>query len=241
MSTSLSTSPSTVATSPRVVDGPLPTGLRDGQRWPLWGVAAGVLGAVGHLISAAPTSVFEAQKAGIGLEVLDLLDRGFLHVGAVAGFAAIACLLAFAAGWRHWSQERHAASPATTTIELALVASAGAMILGYGMMGALSVYLPNGINAAQMPPEALFVMWTFLDLGPFMAWWGVSVAAMAVCLVSLRSHRLPSWLGYLAFLGWLPPVAFVVATGLTGFAGVAGPVWLVIMSLGLALARPRTA
>jgi hypothetical protein len=223
---------------PATTDTDAPSGTSPGrQRWPLWGAAAGVLGAVGHLVAAAPAAVFEAQSGGEGVGIIDLLDRGIFHLGAVAGYGAVLCLLVFAAAWRRWIGQVGIASTAARALPLALAASAAAMILGYGMMGALSVYLPGGINAGEIPNEGLYVLWMFLDLGPFMAWWGVVGAALLVSYISLIERRLPVWLGVVGVLAWLPPVGFLVVTGLTGFAGVVGPVWLVVTAVGLAVSR----
>lgn len=212
-------------------------GVARRQRWPLWGAAAGVLGAVGHLATAPPAAVFEAQSGGAGVEIIDMLDRGIFHVGAVAGYAAVVCLVVFAAAWRRSIGHVGIASTAARAVPLALVASAGAMILGYGVMGALSVYLPGGINAGDIPDEGLYVLWMFLDLGPYMAWWGVVGAALLVSYISLVERRLPIWLGVVGVLAWLPPVGFLAVAGLTGFAGVVGPVWLVVTAVGLAVSR----
>lgn len=214
------------------------------HRWPLWGAAAGVSGAVGHLVAQAPASVFQAQAQGQATELIEMLDRGLFHVGAVAGILAVVCLLVFAAGWRRWTEREGGGTLAEQAVPLALAASAGAMILGYGMMGAISVYLPGGINAGDVPHEGLYVLWAFLDLAPFMAWWGVAAAALFISYVSLVERRLPVWLGVVGVLGWLPPVGFLAVTGLTGFPGVVGPVWFTVTALGLALTRlplPREA
>lgn len=196
-----------------------------------------MLGAVGHLAAAPPAAVFEAQSGGEAVGIIDILDRGIFHVGAVAGFVAVLCLVLFAAAWRRWIGQVGIASTAARALPPALAGSAGAMILGYGMMGALSVYLPGGINAGEIPNEGLYVLWIFLDLGPFMAWWGVVAAALFVSYMSLVERSLPVWLGVVGVLGWLPPVGVLALTGLTGFAGVVGPVWLLVTAVGLAVSR----
>lgn len=119
--------------------------------------------------------MFVAQSAGEGVGIIDMLDRGIFHVGAVAGFAAVLCLLVFAGAWRRWIGQVGIESTAARALPSALAGSAGAMILGYGMMGALSVYLPGGINAGDIPNEGLYVLWIFLDLGRSWhggVWWG---------------------------------------------------------------------
>jgi hypothetical protein len=99
-------------------------------------VAAGVLGAVGHLFAAPPAGIYETQAGGEGVGIVDLLDRGYFHVAAVAGILAVLCLLTFAGGWRRWTEQAGVGSVAARALPLGLAASGGAMIFGYGMVGA---------------------------------------------------------------------------------------------------------
>jgi hypothetical protein len=118
------------------------------------------LGALGHrrrdtrhvanLVADPIVSLTNAQKQ-LGPGVLSFVHRGLFQIGAVAGFLAIACVLAFAAGWRQWTERDGAPTSAARLVGLALVASAGAMIIGYGIKGPLAIYLPGGINAHSYP------------------------------------------------------------------------------------------
>lgn len=205
-------------------------------RWPLWGAAAGVLGIIGTLISDTRPP---EELSPLGPESLAEVQRGMFHVGIVAGLAATLCVLVTAAGWRRFASVRPAmgASLAVRVIPLALTASAGAMILGYGMKGSLAVYLPGGMDEGSYTNEALFSVFVFLDFAPYVAWWGVCFAAMAVTWLALREKLLARWLGWVSVPFALAPVIFMGATGLPGFPGVVDGVWLVIVSLGLAFSR----
>ena len=207
--------------------------MPSGWRWPLWGVAAGVLGSIGHLLTVADPS--DGQRAA-GTAVVDALDRTGYHVGVVAGMFAVFCLLVFAAGWRRWASAAAPASLAASVVTQALVASAGAMILGYGFKGGLAVYLEGGIDEGMYPAESLLTLFMFDDFAPFIAWYGVAMAAAAVGWLSLRERRLPLWLGAVSAVFALVPVGVLVATGLPGFPGVVGPLWLILAGGGLALA-----
>lgn len=204
--------------------------------WPLWAVAAGVLGAIGHGFTMQ--SVSEAEYAS-GASVIETLDRTNYHIGIVAGMCAVFCLLVFAAGWRRWMAANAPASLAGGVVSLALVASAGAMILSYGFKGALAVYLPGGIDEGSFPAEGLYTLFMFDDLGPFMAWYGVAMAATAVAWLALRERQLPIWIGLVSALFALVPVAVLLITGLPGFPGVVDPLWLVITGVGLAVTMRR--
>jgi hypothetical protein len=208
-----------------------------GWAWPLWGVAAGVLGAIGHIFAFPDVSEEEYQS---GAALIETLDRTTYHIGVVAGLLAVFSLLLFASGFRRWAAAIAPASLAAGAVTMALVASAGAMILGYGMKGSLAVYLPGGIDEGSMASEGLYSVFMFLDLGPFMAWWGVAMAAAAIGWLSLRERVLPLWLGVLSALFVVIPLGVLVATGLPGFPGVVDPLWLVITGVGLAVTLRRS-
>lgn len=204
-----------------------------GWQWPLWGVAAGVLGYVGHLYAGVnPTN----DQRHLGAEaVVAALDQRKFHIGVVSGIVAIFCLLVFTAGWRRWASTEAPTSLAASVVSLAMVASAGAMILGYGFKGALAVYLPGGMDDELHTAQGLYSLYMFDDFAPFIAWYGVAMAAAAMAWLSLRERRLPVWIGVLSALFAIVPFGFLVATGLPGFPGVVDPLWLIVTSVGLAL------
>lgn len=205
------------------------------QTWAWWGVAAGVCGFVGHALTVAELT--EPERA-TGVDVVALLDRNRFHAGVVAGFAAIVAVLAFTAGWRRWRRAHAPESLAADVVGLGLVASAGAMILGYGVKGMLAIYLPGGINDQTHPDEGLYTLFMFDDLVPFMAWTGVAIAAGAIAVLALAERRLPLWLGVVGALVALAPSGMLLLTGLSGFPGIVGPLWMVV--LGIGMARRRT-
>lgn len=204
--------------------------------WPWWGVAAGILGAAAHLLSDPQGSLVPAQRQ-TGAEVIELVDRIHYHFGAITGFLAVGCLLVLAVAWQRWIEQSAPANLAARVVPVALVASAGAMIIGYGFKGAMAVYLPGGLDAGDYPAEGLYTLFMINDLGPFLAWWGVAVAAAAMAWLGLRHHLLPGWIGIVSALAALAPAVFLAVTGLTGFAGIVGPLWLLIVSVGLASRR----
>jgi hypothetical protein len=202
-------------------------------QWPLWGVAAGVLGYIGHLVTDDnPTG----EESGLTVEeVVASLDRGKFHIGVVAGILAVFCLLVFTAGWRRWANRQAKNSLAASVVSLALTASAGAMILGYGFKGALAVYLPGGMDDGMHTVEGLYSLFMFLDFAPFIAWYGVAMAAAAMAWLSLRERQMPVWIGISSAIFAIVPFGILLATGLPGFPGVVDPLWLIVTSIGLAV------
>lgn len=202
--------------------------------WALWGTAAGVCGLVTNLF-AQP--VVDDEQRTTGVEVMDLLTRAPYHVAAIAGFAAVVCLLFFAAGVGRWAQRQASDSLPLRVVAPALVASAGALIASYGVKGQLAAYLEGGFNEGAYPLQDLYVYWLLDDLAGFFSWWGVAVALGCLAWLSLRERLVVRWVGVLAALAAVVPVAFLLAFGFTGFAGVITPVVLIPVGLGLALRR----
>jgi hypothetical protein len=210
---------------------------RTAQRstWALWGTAAGVLGVVANMV--AQPVVTEAQRKGGFEEVFGELGRGYYHLGAVAGYLAVACLLVFAAGFARWGAQQVSTSLALRTVPYALVASAGALIAAYGVKGQLASYLEGGFNEASYPDRELYVYYLLDDLAGFFSWWGVAVAAACIAWLSFRERLVVRWVGALAVLAAVVPLGFLLAFGFTGFAGVVTPLFLIPAGIGMALRR----
>lgn len=206
------------------------------NRWAFWGIGAGVLGVVANMVTDPIVSLTTAQKQQ-GQAVLGLVHRALFQIGAVTGFLAVACVLAFAAGWRQWSERHGAPTSAARLVGLALVASAGAMIIGYGIKGPLAIYLPGGINADSYPRAGLYSLLMLNDSAPYFAWWGVIVAAAGVAWLAFRERLVVRWVGAVSVLAVLAAFVWLALTGLTDFGGVVGPVWLILASVGLARRR----
>ena len=215
-----------------------PAALGQGSRsssWALWGTAAGVCGVVANLLAASGVSE-ASRKAGID-EVYGELTRGVFHLGAVAGFAAVACLLMFAAGFARWGSRQASDSLALRAVPLALVASAGALIASYGIKGQLASYHDGGFNEGAYPDRDIYVYYLLDDLAGYFSWWGVAVAAGCIAWLSFRDRLVVRWVGVLAVLAVAVPIGFLLAFGFTGFAGIITPVFLVPAGIGMALRR----
>jgi hypothetical protein len=211
---------------------------RDGDQrnlWALWGVAAGALGVVTNVVLDDQTSHLKSLQPW-GANVIGELDRSLYQVGVVTGFATIACLALFVAGWRRWAEPR-TASVASGAVTVVLTISAGAMLVGYGVKGGLAEYLPGGSNADNFSSDALLVLFTLNDTAGWYAWWGVVIAAGCCAWLGLRDRVLPIWLGVLGVLAVLPPLVAMVATGAVAVAGVVGPLWMIVLGVALVLER----
>jgi hypothetical protein len=209
--------------------------------WALWGAGAGVLGFLATGVTDTQGRLYEE---GVTLDAQDAVrevERWGYHAGIVLGIAATFCLLVAAAGWRRWASERAPDNLAARVVPMAMTASAGAMILGYGFKGALAVYLPGGMDEGTFTLDSLSSIFMFLDFAPYMVWWGVCFAAIAMTWLSLRDRALPRWIGVVGVPFSLAPIVFMAATGLPGFPGVVDSLWLTIVSVGTFLGGRRAA
>jgi hypothetical protein len=205
------------------------------SRWPLWGAAAGILGIVGTLV----TDVRPDRGADVTPLVTDMADlnRVSYHIGIIAGYLAVACLLVTAAAWRRHVEPRLVDSTAARVVANGLIASAGALSLGYGWKGAMAVYLPGGMDEGAYEDDALFIIYQLNDFGSYIGWLGVTVAAAAIAWMAFRERTVSRWIGVVSVLLVLPVVVFVSATGLPGFPGVVGGLFMLVAMLGLAFGK----
>lgn len=205
-----------------------------GRRWPLWGALAGVGGIVANLITQP--AVQQAER-GDPQKVVDALSRGGYHVGVVSGYLAVVAILLFAGGLSRWGARQATSSLALPSAVFGLVASAGAMVAGYGVKGQLAEYLGGGANADNYGTSALYTYFLLDDLAGFFGWFGVAVAAGCLAWLSFRERLIARWVGALFALMAVVPALLLLAFGFAGFAGVICPVLLVPAAIGMARAR----
>ncbi|MEP9383135.1 hypothetical protein [Nocardioides sp. KR10-350] len=211
---------------------PMQAATQATRRWPLWGVAAGATGAIATIF----TTVADGRK-GIDESVLDDVSRSTYHLGGGLGVVSVVCLLVLAACWRSGTQAY--TSPGVRLVADCLVASAGALSLGYGWKLSMALYLPGGVNEGQFGKEGLFVYYVLNDFGPYLGWLPVVVASGAMAWVGFREGLVSRWLAAVSVLPPLVVLVMAIALGIAGFPGIVGPIWLVVAFLGLTLGRHR--
>ncbi|MER7712563.1 hypothetical protein ABTX83_18710 [Streptomyces werraensis] len=211
---------------------------QDGEgraKWPPYGVGAGVLGGVATLLADVRAGTVE--RTPVETSVLNDVSRSVAHLGLVAGFLTVSLLLVLAATWRRQVEPRVPSSTAAYVVSGALTASAAGLTYGYGWKGALAIYLPDGLDERSFDQDGLFVYFMLNDFGGYIGWLGVVVAAGAVAWLALRERTISRWIGWFSLLPVLAVVLFAGITGLPGFQGVVGPVWMLVTFLGLTWGR----
>ncbi len=204
--------------------------------WALWGVAAGVTGVLTNLVFA-PTVPEDLRREGNEAEVLAELSRSSYHLSAVTGFLTVAFLLLFAAGLARWARAQAADSIALRAAPSGLVASAGALIVAYGVKGQLSSYLDGGFNDKSYSDGARYFYFLLDDLAGYYGWWGVTVTIACLSYLAFRERLIPRWIGALGVLAVLVPILMLLAFGFTGITGIVSPLFLVLGGIGLARRR----
>jgi hypothetical protein len=205
--------------------------------WPLAGVAAGVLGVLGTLVTD-----IHVEGDGTRGDVVTMADAGKIdqftaHLSIVFGFLAVTALLIVAACWRKWIEPAAPDSVAARVVSQALTAAAGALSLGYGWKGASAIYHADGMDAGTYDDMGLYVYYILNDFGSYIGWFGVTVAAGAIAWMALRERTLPIWIGVWSLVPVLAVIGFTGGTGLPGFPGVVSPIWMIVAFGGLAFTR----
>jgi hypothetical protein len=202
-----------------------------GHRWPLSGAAAALFGGIATLL---PSKVnMQPDNHATSAAVIATLHRWPYQVAVIAGLFSVACMLATATGWRRWAAERAPGNLAAETVGKALGATAAAMMIGFGLLGSLAVYLHGGINQHMFSRDGLFSVYMFIDFAPYVAWWGATVAAAALAWIAFRNRLVPRWLGAMSAAAVAIAVLPMLLTGLPGMPGVVGPFWLLVVSVGM--------
>jgi hypothetical protein len=217
---------------------PQPTpGAPARERWPIFGVAAGLTGFLATLIFDIHAEVDDPSGVDTTMAVIHEVSQRMAYLSAISGYLTVALLLIVAACWRTAVERRLPETIAATLVSLALTASAGALALGYGWKGAMAIYHEDGSEPGTFDETGLYVYYMLNDFGSFIGWLGVTVAAGAVAWLALKDRVLPLWIGIWSCLPVIAVVIVLVATGLPGFPGVVSPIWMVVTFAGLALSR----
>lgn len=205
-------------------------------RWPLWGVAGGAIALVANFLSYPQLS---DEDYTAGPELIEKLEAGQYRVAFILGLIAIGCLMVTAAGWTRWAEARAPRDLAARLVGRGLAATSTVMVIFFGIVGAMGLYLPGGVEETTgLNDQGLYVNHVLLDFGVLLGWWGAAAAAIAVAAMAFRRARLlPRWMGVASVVFLLPCVGMALATSLPGLVGFFLPIWLVVISIGMALSK----
>jgi hypothetical protein len=204
------------------------------RAWAAVGVAAAVSGLVGIGSGLTVDAVYDPAIEGDAPAIVERLGEQVpqLVVFHVATMVSTLLLLVFAAGLKRRLEAQAPAGsllPAVAASGLGLVSVAG--LLGAGLNTEFIFAVAD--DEAKLVPEVgvFFAHWVG-TIG--WLWVGAGVAALAVAVAALRHAAAPRW------IGWVSAVLGVITTlfgisPLQYMAGMTGPVWLLVVTLGFAL------
>lgn len=220
-------------TVPTTVSG---TDVQPGSRarrragWAGFGLGAGLAGVVSIGGSTMVDAVYDPELAGDAAGIVARLGEQTVPI-LVFHTATMVCVLllaVFAVGLRRHLAERLPADsllPGAAFTGLLLVSVAGLMGSGLTTEFVFGVADPD-----LMVPEAAVFFGHWVGTIPWL-WGGAGITALAVGVAGRRG-AVPPWLGRVSLvMGTLLTVLAI--SPLQYMAGMVGPVWLVVASVGL--------
>jgi len=224
MSTTLD--PSTTSTGTGV-----PRSEPTGRGWVLAGLGAGVLGIAGVVASGMVDAVYDPDVAGDPAAITARLSDQVPEILAFHTATMLSCLLLvlFAVGLHRQLQRRTGPDslvPGVAAAGLGLVAVA--QLLGAGLTTEFAFGLAE--DPGQLQPESAVFFNHWIGTIPWL-WGGAGLTGLALARAA-RQGAYARWLGWASLvLGGL--TALFLVSPLQYMAGMTGPVWLVVVSLGL--------
>ncbi len=204
------------------------------ERWSLFGVAAGITGLLATVIFDIHVESDLPGGSAATMAVIDDVNQRNAHFSIIFGYITVALLLIVAAIWRGAVERKIPESVAARVVSGGLTAAAGALSLGYGWKGAMSIYHPDGNEPNTYDQMGLYTYYILNDFGSWIGWTSVSVAAGAFVWMGLKERTIPLWLGIFSILPIIPSWGWMIATGLPGLPAIS-TIWMIVAFGGLAL------
>jgi hypothetical protein len=202
-----------------------------GRGWVLAGLGAGVLAIAGVVASGMVDAVYDPDLVGDPEAITARLSDQVPEILAFHTATMLSCLLLvlFAVGLHRQLQRRTGPDslvPGVAAAGLGLVAVA--QLLGAGLTTEFAFGLAE--DPGQLLPESAVFFNHWIGTIPWL-WGGAGLTGLALARAA-RQGAYARWLGWASLvLGGL--TALFLVSPLQYMAGMTGPVWLVVVSLGL--------
>ena len=222
MSTTLD--PSTTSAGPGATSPP-------GRGWVLAGLGAGLLGIAGAITSGMVDAVYDPAAAGDAQAITEKLATQVPEIIAFHTATMLSCVLLvlFAAGLHRQLVRRtppDSLVPGVAVAGLGLVAVA--QLIGAGLTTEFAFALADDADLVVLESAVFFNHW----IGTIPWLWGGAGLTGLTLFRAARRGAYATWLGWASLvLGGL--TALFLVSPLQYMAGMTGPVWLVVVSLGL--------
>jgi hypothetical protein len=203
-----------------------------GRGWVLAGIGAGVLGLVSGITSGMVDAVYDSELSGDAEAITERLSEQVPQVLAFHTATMLSCVLlvVFAAGLHRQLVRRTPADSLVPGIAAAgLGLTAAAQLLGAGLTTEFAFGLAE--DPGLLVPEAAVFFNHWIGTIPWL-WGGAGLTGLAVASAALRQGAYARWLGWASLvLGGI--TALFLVSPLQYMAGMTGPVWLVVVAVGL--------
>ncbi|PKH43583.1 hypothetical protein SAMN05192575_10445 [Nocardioides alpinus] len=225
MSSTLDQSTTTTTTSaPR--SGP------HGRGWILAGIGAGVLAVAGGIAGGMVDAVYDPATSGDGAAITEALSGQVPSILAFHTATMVSCVLLvlFTAGLHRQLVRRTDADslvPGVAAAGLGLVAVA--QLIGAGLTTEFVFALAEDTSLVLPENATFFNHW--IGTIPWL-WGGAGLTGLAVASAALRQGAYARWLGWTSLVLGGITTLFLVSP-LQYMAGMTGPVWLVVLAVGL--------
>jgi hypothetical protein len=200
-----------------------------GGRWP-W---AGLLAAVTLFAFPAVGSKFyeeEITEGGVGAVYDHIADTGTLqHVAMALAFTGAVALGLFGAGFVRFLTSR--TPRGSSAGQLARIGMSAAVGLTIAVAVLKAIYrggLPDHVDHAMYTKEAVAVLDVVVGQFQYTGLWPLTLVMAAVTALAFVHRTLPRWFGVVSALVLVATLAMALGLGLPYFAGLVGPVWLVV-------------
>ncbi|WP_322921176.1 hypothetical protein [Nocardioides renjunii] len=203
-----------------------------GPGWVLAGVGAGAAGIVSMVASSLVDAVYDPATSGDADAIAEAMSNQVAQVLVFHTATMLSCalLVVFTAGLHR--QLRHRTGPDSLVPGVAaigLVLVAVAQLMGAGLTTEFAFAFAAPDDAFVPETVAFFGHW--VGTVPWL-WGAAGLTGLAVAAATFRQGAYPRWIGWVSIvLGGLTAV-FLVSPA-QYMAGMTGPVWLLVVSLGL--------
>jgi hypothetical protein len=206
--------------------------VRPGRGWVLAGIGAGAAGIVSMVGSSLTDAVYDPASSGNAEAVAEAMRHQVpqILVFHTATMVSCALLVVFTAGLHRQLRRRTSADslvPGIAALGLALVAVAQLMGAGLTTEFAFAFAAPDD----AFVPETIAFFGHWIGTVPWL-WGSAGLTALALASATFRQDAYPRWIGWTSLvLGGL--TALFMVSPVQYMAGMTGPVWLLVVSLGL--------
>jgi hypothetical protein len=224
----------TTLSTPTTSGGAIRASARRG--WIVAGVGAGLAGTGSIVGSSLSGAVYDSDLWGDPDAIADRMSELVPQILLFHTATMVSCalLVVFTAGLHRQLRQRtepDSLLPGVAAGGLMLVAVA--QLMGAGLTTEFAFAFAAGEDA--FVPETVVFFGHWIGTVPWL-WGGAGLAALAMASASFRQDAYPRWIGWTSVtLGGL--TALFLVSPMQYMAGMTGPLWLTIVSLGLLRTR----